>query len=873
MGNIIPEKYYKIFLYGILAILVLPVINIQPWLSPPAWGKTILFRIIISILIWFFTYLIISKKDNNTFVPIVKNILLNRKNNKVFWILWLLIVFSFLVSLSTFFSQDSHFSFWGSPQRAGGSLNLLLYILFAFLAFLIIKEKDWPKVWFFVLGTGFLVSLIAVLQRFQLFNSILIPQTDQAVSTMGSPIILGIYLTLLVFISLSFAIKNTDKRRIFYFLCFILFASNIILSGSRASALGFVIGLPFFALLYPGKNKKIKIFKIITGGFFILMLLGLFWLNNNEMLQKAISENPLGGRAISRVIGASKPFFDLKNFSPEKLISDTRPSGWNIALQGIKERPILGFGPENFSIVFDKYYSSHFGDLEIGSWWDRAHSFVFEMASTMGVPALIIYLAVFAAIFWQLQKIKYKENCQDATIINGIQTTLIAYFTSLLFGFDDFSTYIVLFALISYSLFIILKYNPIELNNKISKQSEAPLWKSGINFGIFICLIFFLWIGEFQPLYINKEINMASHYSNTERNCQKAINTMEKKISSSGILNAYFRLSYVDIINRCENINPESRLSLNLRLQEILREATRSMPTYTRAWWFLGSNTKFLIANKENYSKINKDFEIIELEKEGEICFKKAAELSPERWTIIQDWAAFNVMIGQYEKAINKSRQCLLIKSEAGECFWIEALANISLGNIKKGELLKKIAEKTYVTDQQISLNEYVQAYSRALEVRTSPAEKKEIYLKISTIYKRLMDHYNKFQYHASLAYVYKELGEYEKAGEEAMSVFALNPGSVSTIEEFLDSLPKSQNYYQKLVPYYEGKLLSLEKEEYEPKYAKEKEILESQYHGILAFLYVKTNNKTRAKEEALLVKKLNPDIAIQVDVFIKSLK
>ena len=865
MGNIISGKYYKFFLYGIIAILVIPVMNIQPWISPPAWGKTILFRIIFSILIWFFAYLVISKRDGNNFLPYGKKLLQDKKN-KVFWALWLIIAFAFLVLLSTIFSQDPSFSFWGSPQRAGGSLNLLLYILFSFLAFFVLKEKDWPKIWLTVFITGFLVSLVAILQRLQLFSSILIPQTDQAVSTMGSPIILGLYLTLLIFVSLAFAIKSTGWKKYFYIICFISFAVNIIFSGSRASALGFVVGLPFFVFLYPGnKSKKIKILKIITAGAFAICLLVLFWLGNSNLNL---------GRPINRIIGAAKPFFDLKNFSFKTLISDNRPSGWNVALNAVKEKPLLGFGLENFSIAFDKYYDPSFSDLTVISWWDRAHSFIFEIASTMGVPALLVYLAIFGVLFWQLEKIKFRDDCPEKPVIHGIQTALIAYFTSLLFGFDEYSTYIALFLLVSYSLFIILKYNPIVFDFKKEGFFGSPLWKSGINFGLFIFFIIFVWSAALKPLYINKEINLAVYYAVNENQCSKAVSEMEKNISKPSVLDAFFRLSYVDILASCAEKNPDSKLALNLRLRQILEEAGKIMPTYTRIWWFLANDLRFTIGNSDNYAKIGQNINLDEAKKELENSYEKAFALNPGRWTILRDWSSAEITTGDYQKAINRSQKCLSINPNSGECYWNEALAYISLGQVEKGELFKKISgQYGFVSDELIPLNAYVQAYAKALETKKTAAEKKPIYEKIALIYQRLIEHYNRFQFHASLAFVYKELGEYDKAGEEAMNVFGLNPGSISTIEAFISSLPKNQNYYTAMIRTYQDKLSELEKKEYDPQWKDQKILLESQYYGALAYLHAKTGNIDKAVEEALKTKGLNPTISEQVDIFIKSLK
>ena len=46
------------------------------------------------------------------------------------------------------------------------------------------------------------------------------------------------------------------------------------------------------------------------------------------------------------------------------------------------------------------------------------------------------------------------------------------------------------------------------------------------------------------------------------------------------------------------------------------------------------------------------------------------------------------------------------------------------------------------------------------------------------------------FQTHASLAYAYSVLGEYDKAREQAAMVLELSPESKDNVKAFLDSLP-----------------------------------------------------------------------------------
>jgi tetratricopeptide (TPR) repeat protein len=48
----------------------------------------------------------------------------------------------------------------------------------------------------------------------------------------------------------------------------------------------------------------------------------------------------------------------------------------------------------------------------------------------------------------------------------------------------------------------------------------------------------------------------------------------------------------------------------------------------------------------------------------------------------------------------------------------------------------------------------------------------------------------NNAQYHSTLAFLYKEIGDYKKAKETALKVLELSPESKDNVDEFLKSLP-----------------------------------------------------------------------------------
>ncbi|GAI66785.1 unnamed protein product, partial [marine sediment metagenome] len=61
-------------------------------------------------------------------------------------------------------SPFPHFSLWGNPYRSGGFVNFSFYIIFAVITFLIVRQKDWQKIWDFTIIVGILISIITIFQ-------------------------------------------------------------------------------------------------------------------------------------------------------------------------------------------------------------------------------------------------------------------------------------------------------------------------------------------------------------------------------------------------------------------------------------------------------------------------------------------------------------------------------------------------------------------------------------------------------------------------------------------------------------------------------------------------------------------------------------
>ena len=851
-------KFYWTYLVGFFLILALPLLSFPPWFSPPDWGKTVVFRIIFSILIFFFIWQLLNREIS---AKEIKN-----KFKSVTLPLSLLIAFAGLIILSTIFSAEPSFSFFGSPYRSGGSLNFILYIILAILLFLLCRQKDWMKIWNFSIIIGLFVSIIAFLQALHLFSKILIPYTGNVPSTIGGPAFLGIYLLLLSFPTLSFALKEKNlPKKIFYFVSFLIFTAGILVSQSQAAYLSFGIGIIYFFLFYP---KKLTLIKIAILILIILGIGGVFYVRSQP-------ENPLNKISIFQTIAYWK-------------VDQSRLSAWKISLLALKDRPFLGYGPENFSIPFDKYYDPTLPALwhRGGGWWDRAHNFLFEYALTLGIPALIIYLLIFAVLFFLLQKLKkypYKSaeiniNPRPIIISHGIQSAFIGYFVALFFNFDTFSTYLISFLIIGYSLHLIslgaTELTPIATPKNAEQfsvvQRIVQRWFSSKSLArrifstiiklktpilglILVLFVWFIWSFNLKPLKINKEVNWATIYAENKK-CQEAINKMERALDSKSIIDNYSRLVYINIIKECLNLYPKQRADFAKKAIQILDEAKLSRPSYTRTWLFLGTYINIFVESNPNLEPEIR----LDLLKKADAYFKRASELSPKRLEIFIGWIKTDLLSGNYQGAEEKSEQCINLNPELADCWWAKGLFYIYLGEIKKATENMEIAkEKGYDLDARSALLQLLNVYLKLIK------ESKETNLKnyetLADIYQKLIEYEpDNFQYHASLAYTYKTLGDYQKAVEEATQVFVISPESRINIEEFLNSIPDVSNYCRVTAENYKLLIAGSPKNKY--------------HHFALAFLYKMMGEYQKAKEEAMIVLELWPESRANIEEFLKSL-
>lgn len=675
--------------------------------------------------------------------------------------------------LSTIFSSDRTYSLFGNPYRSGGFINFAFCILFALLTFLILRKSDWPKLLNFSIMIGIVVSIIAIFQKFGILERVFLPTESQPWSTIGGSTFLAIYLSFLIFLVLNFLIKsigNFNRKWFFYFPVLLLFIFVILLTGSRAVYIGLSLGMLYFFLIYPSKDSRIKKFKLVIAVLAFLSFLFVAYVNIfPDNIPSFISQNKLAKEIIPRF--SFKAFFD-----------DPRFSVWRISSQTIISKPILGYGPENFSIGFDRYYDPRLpkmmmtpGSSVPTSWYDRAHSVIFETGATNGIPALLIYLGLFIFLFLELRQTK-KNNPDAKLTSHSLQSAFIAYFIANIFSFDVFSTYLIFFLMLAFSLSLINENR----TEKAFRFRIKKIFRYPLIIILLAGLIWFVWTYNIKPFEINTEINKAV-YMSEHNQPDKAVEIMEKILPSDTFLNEYLRANYIDIINGYIIASPNKTIILAPKGIRLAKENTEIRPYYTRYWLMLGTYYNLMLENyQDSYPEYAEEWK-----KEAIRAFEKAAELSPKRQELFLRWAKTYSLINDFAQAEEKIGICIELNPKLGDCYWTKAFIEFKENKPEEAGKDIEIAEQNgYPVDtNKIALLELRKAY-------VGLKNNKEYIPQICSInYKLLKIQIDKLDYKINVLACYVKEGWKEKAEQLAENILIFWPEQKELVDNLISQL------------------------------------------------------------------------------------
>ncbi len=453
-----------------------------------------------------FAYLVFNKKIK---IPKMK------KNSFLVWVSIALIT---VYILASFFGVNSELSFFGNILRSTGTILLSFLFLLAFILSSLLNKDDWK-----IVGKSVIVSSVAF-SIFYFIGANLFKKTGTFFSSpqflFGNSTFAGTFLFFGVGLTLIGLVNSNYKNRDFWFLIGALLVqlfNPAILSAEIFSGL-VKLNNPF-SVLGDAQASSAVIFALI------------FYLIGRSLIIKLSSESKkkillniyyvFAGLIVVFLLGM---LFTKDSYIQNKYIetsSSARIIVWDSTVDSIKDRPILGWGPENFDIAIQKYFNNDLFLRENLSevWFDRAHNIFLDTMIEVGAVGTLVWFIFFGYLI-RVFYLAYKKNLISENEAHFLIILIIANIIQLQTSFNTVTTYFYIFLLLGYGLYL-----EKELNLETKMISE--------NTNKFIGILFLIFFIIFTPNVLikerNRQHNMVEVFSNTKDRESKIDNILSKE--------------------------------------------------------------------------------------------------------------------------------------------------------------------------------------------------------------------------------------------------------------------------------------------------------------------------------------------------------
>ncbi len=355
-------------------------------------------------------------------------------------VLVLLLPMLLMVSLtvSAIFAPVPNIAFWGTFERATGLIFLYHCLVFGIVIASLVRfhGKDFLyKICRTVFYSGIIIALSTFINE-HLINipSLFLFDGPNSGDLFGNSSFSGAYLIFSLFLGAVFLLGKSDRKsKIWITIGLIAILVSPVAVMARGSIGGILIGaiVAFGIYLATHVRQTIKIL-----GF---SLLGLI----------------LAGGV---VIGAAllRPDSKVHNAFAEAA-TNSRFIFWEAAVDGIKDRPVFGWGSENYVVAFTKHFNPKL--LEIPGvpeiWTDKPHNSVLEAFVIGGFVGGILYLVFLISLLF-LPIYLYHKKIFDRITLGLFIGMFVAYILQALILFDMVHTWTLLFVM--FGLFVGLAF-------------------------------------------------------------------------------------------------------------------------------------------------------------------------------------------------------------------------------------------------------------------------------------------------------------------------------------------------------------------------------------------------------------------------------
>lgn len=401
----------------LLATVLVPVVLLSGYFFPYVTTRNLFFR---ACLLLALALAVLGRKRWRHLIP--------REDRTLLWMSFYVLA----MCVSALFGVSPWRSFFGEFERMGGIIAWIALLLFYFLMRALMTES-W-RTWFaravLVMGD---VSVIFSSSGSVPDSFSGLAKGVSAGSMMGNSGLLAAYLLLCLIFAFHLLITERRVWRLFATISAVILLTGIAFTMNRSSQLGLIaaagVAAGTFFALSDRKRRLAGIYSAAGVG-----LVGLTAILTSVIHRATPAVSPT---LLTRWIAFSHAPVD-----PSRIYE------WKMALRGLLDRPLLGYGPENYQVIrgihFDPTVYGFVGFIP----YDRPHNAWLELLCTGGILGLLAMLGVWGSA------IKTLRDGARSKLLRPVETALFAgafaaYAVYLTFWFFDLNSTMLFVALLA----------------------------------------------------------------------------------------------------------------------------------------------------------------------------------------------------------------------------------------------------------------------------------------------------------------------------------------------------------------------------------------------------------------------------------------
>lgn len=626
-----------IALITLTAVLITPLIVANSLFFPFIVGKALWLRLFITI--GFGAWAILAIRDNS-YLP---------KKNSTLIATTILVVFTLI---SAFFAENPTKAFFSNFERMEGFFAILhLYMYYIALSSLFKTAQEWRRYFAFSLGVAAFVCFKGLMQLAGLAE---INQSDTRLdATLGNAAYLAVYMVVHIYLAL-YMLVGTVRKNIWTYLGYaflmVNFCTVLFFTATRGSMIGFVVGAMIAGLCYiyfDRNEEKNNVYRYSVIGVLVLICLfvgSLFAIRTTGIVQLP----PLLERYTSISWNENK--------------SQARGYIWPIAMRGVADKPVFGWGQEGFNYVFNTYYVQDLWRHE--QWFDRAHNVFLDWLVAGGFLGFLAYISLYFLIV--------KNIVATATLTGGEKSALIGllvgYAIHNVFVFDNNSSYLLFFMLIAYTSYLA---GGKELTEVATVTQQKDIQELVITPTIIVLLCVLLFFTVVSPLHANQTLMRGMYSCHIgEPNSEFFI----KAASQSSVAEQEVREQFLVCANGIvgsATLSQDKQRAIVQSAVDLMYEQIALTPRDARPYILLASSLNRL-------GQAEQALQLLET----------AEKLTPQKPSVILEKAVSHMILEQYALGTVEAKRVYELYPEYSEARAMYALTLIFSGKINEAEAI-----------------------------------------------------------------------------------------------------------------------------------------------------------------------------------------